>query len=93
MADLLTLYGVGDGTERARLLALAEQAKAPGWLHEYSDVLPGWVETRLELEQAACLIRDYAAQFVPGLLQTEDYARAVMGLDLPDAATRRSSVA
>jgi transcriptional regulator with XRE-family HTH domain len=88
VADLLILYGVRDETERAGMLALAEQTNAPGWLHEYGDLLPGGVAASLELEQAANLIRTYATQFVPDLLQTEDYARGVMQLDA-DAATPR----
>lgn len=87
LADLLTLYGVTDPEERAVFLNLARQASAPGWWHQYSDLLPGWFETYLGLEQAAAVIRGYEPQFVPGLLQTADYARAVIGLvhgDEPD---------
>jgi transcriptional regulator with XRE-family HTH domain len=75
--DLLTLYGVGDPTERAEFVALARRANAPGWWHRYSDLLPGWFETYLGLEQASSMIRTYELQFVPGLLQTREYARAV----------------
>jgi transcriptional regulator with XRE-family HTH domain len=78
VADLLTLYGVTDAEERETLLALARQANAPGWWREYGDVLPNWFETYLGLEQAASVIRTYEPQLVPGLLQTEDYARAIM---------------
>lgn len=75
--DLLTLYGVTDNTERAEFLTLARRANAPGWWHRYSDLLPGWFETYLGLEQASMMIRTYELQFVPGLLQTREYARAV----------------
>ena len=78
VADLLTLYGVDDQEERARLLALARQANTPGWWHRYGDVLPSWFQSYLGLEASASLIRTYEGQFVPGLLQTEDYARAVV---------------
>jgi hypothetical protein len=78
IADLLTLYGVDDAEERARLLALAREANTPGWWHRYGDVLPGWFQSYLGLEAAATMIRSYEVQFVPGLLQTEDYARAVV---------------
>ncbi|MDQ2883831.1 MAG: helix-turn-helix domain-containing protein [Actinomycetota bacterium] len=78
VADLLTLYGVTDVEERETLLILARQANAPGWWHRYGDVLPNWFETYLGLEQAASVIRTYEPQLVPGLLQTADYARAVM---------------
>ena len=80
VADLLTLYGVMDERERETLLALAQDANTPGWWHRYGDVLPGWFETYVGLEEAAALIRTYEVQFIPGLLQTEDYARAVISL-------------
>jgi transcriptional regulator with XRE-family HTH domain len=78
IADLLSLYGVTHQNERAALLALARQANNPGWWQRYSDILPNWFQTYLGLEEAATLIRTYEVQFVPGLLQTEDYARAVI---------------
>lgn len=78
--DLLTLYRVTDADERERFLALAQQANEPGWWHQYGDLLPSWFETYLGLEQAAGSIRTYEAQFVPGLLQTPEYARAVIAL-------------
>ena len=76
--DLLTLYGQIDTDERERLLALARQANTPGWWHRYGDVLPNWFQSYLGLEAAASLIRTYEVQFVPGLLQTADYARSVV---------------
>ena len=78
VADLLTLYGLEDGEERERLLALARDANTPGWWHRYGDVLPNWFQSYLGLEAAAALIRTYEVQFVPGLLQTREYARAVV---------------
>jgi hypothetical protein len=78
VADLLSLYGVTDTEERERLLALARDANNPGWWHRYGDVLPGWFQSYLGLEAAASLIRTYEVQFVPGLLQTSEYARAVV---------------
>lgn len=80
VADLLTLYQVTDPAERERFLDLARQANEPGWWHQYSDLLPSWFETYLGLEEAAEAIRTYGTQLVPGLLQTEDYARAVVQL-------------
>ncbi len=80
VADLLTLYGVSDPAERTQFLDLARNANAPGWWHRYADLLPSWFETYLGLEQAASVIRTYELQFVPGLLQTRDYARAVTAL-------------
>ncbi|MEV6926041.1 helix-turn-helix transcriptional regulator [Dactylosporangium sp. NPDC051485] len=78
VADLLTLYGVDDQEERTRLLALARDANNPGWWHRFGDVLPGWFQSYLGLEAAASLIRTYEVQFVPGLLQTQEYARSVV---------------
>jgi transcriptional regulator with XRE-family HTH domain len=80
VADLLTLYGVTDPAERQPLLDLVKQANAPGWWHKYGDVLPSWFEVYVGLEGAASGIRTYENQFVPGLLQTPAYARAVIGL-------------
>jgi hypothetical protein len=78
VADLLTLYGVDDEEERERLLALARGANTPGWWHRFGDVLPNWFQSYLGLEATATLIRSYEVQFVPGLLQTRDYARGVV---------------
>ncbi|MCW2903301.1 MAG: hypothetical protein JWO67_5566 [Streptosporangiaceae bacterium] len=86
VADLLTLYGVTDQRTRDHLLSLAVQANAPGWWHSYADVMPTWFEVYVGLEEAAARIRAYEVQFVPGLFQTEDYARAVTGLGHPDAS-------
>ncbi|MEV0125869.1 helix-turn-helix transcriptional regulator [Streptomyces sp. NPDC050703] len=86
VADLLTLYRVTDEKERAEFLALARGTSEPGWWHRYNDVLPGWFETLLGLEEAASVIRTYEVQFVPGLLQTEEYALAVCRLGNPQAS-------
>ena len=85
VTDLLKLYGV-DEDETATLVALAIQANSPGWWHKYGDVLPDWFQVYVGLEEAAALIRLYEVQFVPGLLQTADYARAVVRLGQPAAA-------
>ncbi|MFN2495868.1 MAG: helix-turn-helix domain-containing protein [Pseudonocardiaceae bacterium] len=87
VADLLTLYGVTDESERAAFLRLAAQANEPGWWHQYSDLLPHWFEMYLGLEQASSVIRTYEAHLVPGLLQTEDCARAVIRLGHPNGST------
>ncbi len=86
VADLLTLYGVTDTADRATMLELAKEANTPGWWHRYGDVLPSWFEVYLGLEEAASLLRTYELQFVPGLLQTEAYARAVVRLGFSDAS-------
>jgi hypothetical protein len=86
VADLLTLYGVHDAAERDSLLTLAAQADSRGWWHGFADLMPGWFEVYVGLEEAASVIRCYEAQFVPGLLQSEDYARAVIRAGYPLAA-------
>jgi transcriptional regulator with XRE-family HTH domain len=78
LADLLTLYGVTGEAERADVLRLAREAVRPGWWHQYGEILPGWFEFYIGLESAASRIRTYEMQFVPGLLQTPEYARAVI---------------
>ncbi|MYX09374.1 helix-turn-helix domain-containing protein [Streptomyces sp. SID8375] len=83
VADLLTLYNVTDEAVRADFLKLARRTSSPGWWHQYGDVLPGWFETHIGLEEAASVIRTYEVQFVPGLLQTPEYARAVAQLGHP----------
>ncbi|WP_433364522.1 helix-turn-helix domain-containing protein [Streptosporangium sp. CA-115845] len=80
VADLLTMYGVTDTEERAPLLTLARQANAPGWWHKYGDLLPNWFEVYVGLEEAASTVRTYEVQFIPGLLQSPEYARAVIML-------------
>ena len=91
--DLLTLYEVDDDQERDRLLSLAREANHPGWWHRFGDVLPSWFQSYLGMEAAAALIRNYEVQFIPGLLQTPEYARAVMmlshGRAHPDELDRR----
>jgi transcriptional regulator with XRE-family HTH domain len=77
VADLLTLYGITDEKLRARMLASAQDANAPGWWSKYGDLLPDWFEEYLGLEGAASVIRTFELQFVHGLFQTESYARSV----------------
>lgn len=76
--DLLTLYGVTDEPERATMLALARQANQAPWWHAYRDIVPAWFEPYLSLEQDACVVRAYEPCAIPDLLQTADYARAVI---------------
>ncbi|MCK9923977.1 helix-turn-helix domain-containing protein [Frankia sp. AgPm24] len=93
VADLLTLYGVTEEKDRAPLLELTREANEPGWWQGFTDVMPGWFQPYLGLEEAAILIRTYELQFIPGLLQTRDYARAVIAgarqIDAADVIERR----
>ena len=80
VTDLLALYGVADEAVRSKFLALVIRSNVPDWWGEYNDILPGWFESYLGLEAAAATIRSFEVQFVNGLFQTADYARAVTGL-------------
>src|SRR6266851_1280808 len=64
IADLLTLYGITDRTEREQLLSLASRANQPGWWHQYQDVLPGWLQSYVGLEESPESIRSYDPQFI-----------------------------
>ena len=89
VADLLTLYGVVDPEQRESFLKLVRLANEQGWWHGYSDLLPSWFENYLGLEGAAQWIRTYEGQLVPGLLQTDDYARAVVAMAHDDRDVNR----
>ena len=78
--DLLRMYGITDKSEIERLLELVKEANQPGWWHRYGDALPNWFSAYLDLEGAASMIRTYEVQLVPGLLQTREYARALLML-------------
>ena len=87
--NLLTYYGVG-AVEREQLLGLAEEANRPGWWHRYNDILPDWFQSYVGMEEAATSIRIYEPQFIPGLLQTHQYAAAVLALgDVPISKAER----
>jgi hypothetical protein len=88
--DLLSLYKLEDEVERDRLLQLAREANNPGWWQRYDDLTPNWFHSYLGLEMAADLIRTFELQFVPGLLQTPEYARAVIALGRLDEPMPRA---
>ncbi|MFI0806781.1 helix-turn-helix domain-containing protein [Streptomyces echinatus] len=93
---LLTTYGVAE-EEADAFVRLAEEANQPGWWQRFHDVLPDWFSLYVSLEGAARIIRSYEPHFVPGLLQTEDYARAVMeagtiGQTSPETVERHVSL-
>ncbi|MEU9361963.1 helix-turn-helix transcriptional regulator [Streptomyces sp. NPDC048301] len=77
-ADLLELYGVTDPVRTAEFIELVRRAGLRGWWRNYADVMPDWFEPLVGLEEAAASIRTYEAHYVPGLLQTADYAHAVV---------------
>ncbi|MEE4593578.1 helix-turn-helix transcriptional regulator [Streptomyces sp. DSM 41524] len=82
---LLRTYGVTDPEEVEGFLSLAREANKAGWWHRFRDVLPEWFNTFVSLEVEANLIRAYEPHYIPGLLQTEDYARAVLRAGMPHA--------
>ncbi|MFE2609371.1 helix-turn-helix domain-containing protein [Streptomyces mirabilis] len=81
--ELLRTYGV-PATEIDDFLTLAREANQPGWWYKYRDVLPEWFSAYVSLESEASVIRLYEPHYVPGLLQTNDYATALMRVGFPN---------
>ncbi|MBL7498294.1 helix-turn-helix domain-containing protein [Frankia sp. CNm7] len=77
VAALLDLYEVPD-EDRARLLDVTRGVREPDWWHRYTDAVPRWFERFMAAESSATTWECFEAQLVPGLLQTRDYAFAVM---------------
>ncbi|GAB7049343.1 helix-turn-helix domain-containing protein [Catenuloplanes indicus] len=77
---MLDIYGI-DGDESAELVQISREARQKGWWHPYSTVLTG---AYVGLEAEANSVRAYEQQVVPGLLQTEEYARAMIRSARPD---------
>ena len=82
---LLKTYGVPEA-EISSFLLLVDEANQPGWWHRFRDVLPSWFSLYVSLEGEAGLIRAYEPHCVPGLLQTEDYAGALLRTGFPNAS-------
>jgi transcriptional regulator with XRE-family HTH domain len=92
VADMLDLYNVTDSATRDALITLARQARKQGWWHPYSDILQRHYATYIGLETAAASLRAFEPLTVPGLLQTETYARVVIRTntrELGDAEVER----
>jgi Domain of unknown function (DUF5753)/Helix-turn-helix domain len=83
VTDLLEFYGIDDPAEKEKLVQLTREANATPWYQKFQDVVPDWFHVFVGLEEAAQLIRVYEVQFVPGLLQTEEYARAIIKQGAP----------
>jgi len=86
VSDLLTMYGVTDQAERDTFLEMVKRSNQPGWWHRFNDLMPDWFQDFVGLEEAATRILTYELQFLPGLMQTEDYARAIASHGRPDSA-------
>ena len=80
---MLDKYGVTDEDKRSELIALSRQAAQLGWLQAYESELPELYTTYISFEAEARSVRNYESLFVPGLLQTEAYARDVIRAGLP----------
>jgi transcriptional regulator with XRE-family HTH domain len=81
--QICRIYGApADLTEA--LMALAKETKAKGWWQAYGDAIPEWFDVYIGLEEAASQISTYESELVPGLFQTEEYARVVIKAHRPD---------
>lgn len=81
---LLKTYGIPEN-EITAFLELVDEANQPGWWQGFRDVLPSWFSLYVSLEGEASLIRAYEPHCVHGLLQTEEYARALLRTGFPNA--------
>jgi transcriptional regulator with XRE-family HTH domain len=77
------LYGASDEMTKA-LMSLAKETKARGWWQTYGDVVPEWFDLFVGLEAAATKMAEYEDSLIPGLFQTEGYARTIIEADHPD---------
>ncbi|MCH6163631.1 helix-turn-helix domain-containing protein [Streptomyces marispadix] len=84
---LLKTYGISE-EETTAFLELVDEANRPGWWQGFRDVLPPWFSLYISLEGEASLIRAYEPHCVHGLLQTADYARALMRAGFPGASEK-----
>jgi transcriptional regulator with XRE-family HTH domain len=89
---LLSVYGITDPDDIQPVVGLARQAENKGWWREFDDTLPPWFATFVGLEAGAAEERDYRGAIVTGLLQTEDYARALMSADRPGGRPKAGEV-
>ncbi|MCX5599726.1 helix-turn-helix domain-containing protein [Streptomyces phaeochromogenes] len=80
---LLQTYGAAQ-QEVDEFVVLAERANEPGWWHAYRDVVPDWFSAYVSLETGAKTLRTYEPHYVTGLLQTYNYARAVLRGGFPN---------
>jgi transcriptional regulator with XRE-family HTH domain len=91
LIQLLDLYGV-DQARRAELLTVLREAGQRGWMQPYRSDLPEIYSDYISFEAEARSVSNYESLFIPGLLQTEDYARAVISGILPHAGTEQVEI-
>jgi transcriptional regulator with XRE-family HTH domain len=85
---LLGVYGLTEQDDAWEiLLTLSRESRQKGWWQQYGEAVPDWFEVYVGLEAEAATIFGYDAEFVPGILQTEDYAWAVHQAQLIGAST------
>jgi len=83
---LARFYGVTDQAQLDALERLVNSSQAAQWWEEFRDAIPGWLERLISVEASAQEIRTYEVQYVPGLLQTPSYARALMQQAIPSVS-------
>ncbi len=92
---LLKLYKI-TGAEQDAVVEVARMARVKGWWHQYSGAIPEWFQFYVGLEAEAFALYSYDSEMVTGLVQTEDYARAIMStapvLDPEDEVDRQITV-
>lgn len=84
--DMLNMYGV-TGEQRQEIIDLLGDSKDPGWWHTYNEFLSRKYTNYIAHEAEAACLRTYEPQVLPGLVQTEDYARSAIHKTLPDATS------
>ncbi len=83
--DMLEIYGLPED-QRESLVQLARDSRQKGWWHAYSDTIQPQFATYLGLESAASEIRIYEVSLIPGLLQTQEYARSVISAGMVNSS-------
>lgn len=87
LRKLLDAYGVADEEYRARLAELARRVNERGWWQQYASLIGSDYADLIVLEAEARTIRTYQQELVPGLLQTPEYAHAIIRAGLPTSTT------
>lgn len=80
--DMLVFYGVTDMEVMDSLMELARQSAEKNWWHPYSSAVPNWFSTYVGLEAEARTMQTFEPHVIPGLLQTEEYAKVVTSASL-----------